>query len=262
VKVHIGQELTGCGDRGDRGSAVSLAKLGGASIPWLEEALDSIEKYGLASVYARGTAWMSLAYARNMGPAAAPRLRRLIADPKLGWFRTKLDHSVALSLGITSYVTEFTEGPFQCRLQEPRDGLDRLILGWKQNDRETIENNLGPNARAALKLLLDGRDWDTMRAELGAGKSAGDSVGYRFDIPGRWSEPEETLEPEKTYPTEAIRELLHAELPTHFKNRSGDDCGSHRVTFLRTDEEYPHYLVDDSDLGELLRLIATCAANK
>jgi hypothetical protein len=72
VKVSIEQELTGCGDRGDRGAAVSLAKLGGTSIPLLEEALDSIEKHGLESEYAYGTAWLSLAYARIMGPAAAP----------------------------------------------------------------------------------------------------------------------------------------------------------------------------------------------
>jgi hypothetical protein len=263
LKVPIGQELAGCGDRGDRGAAVSLARLGGTIIPLLEEALDSIEKNGLESEYARSTAWLSLAYARNMGPAAAPRLRRLIANPKLGFFRTKLDHSVALSLGITSYVTESAEGPFQCRLQEPRDPLNELILAWKKNDRKKIEENLGPNAKAALKSLLKGRDWEVMRAHLWFDKSAGGSMGFSFGIAGRWSEPEETLEPEKTYAEPALLELLHPELVAHFKNRLGDDCGSHPVSFLRTDEEdYPHYLVDNSDLRELLRLIATCAANK
>jgi hypothetical protein len=276
VKVPIEEELAHCSDRGNRGAAVSLAKLGGTSLPLLEEALDSIEKRALQSVYAHGTGWLSIVYARNMGPAAVPRLRRLIGNPKLVWFQVQLDHSVALALGLTSYVTESSEGPFQCRLQEPRDGLDRLILGWKQNNRQTIENNLGPNARAALKLLLDGRDLEAMRAELWVGKSGGGSVGYRFGIPGRWSEPEETLELEKAYPTVTIRELLHAELATHFKNRSGDDCGSQRVAFLKTVEvnrQYVvgkrqylvdplQYLVDNSDLEELLRLIATCAASK
>ena len=101
-----------------------------------------------------------------------------------------------------------------------------------------------------------------MRADLWAGKSGGGSVGFCFDIPGRWSEPEETLEPEKTYPEPDLRELLHPEVATYFKNGSGDDCGSYRVNFLKTVEENQQYLVDNSDLGGLLRLIATCAANK
>jgi hypothetical protein len=103
-----------------------------------------------------------------------------------------------------------------------------------------------------------------MRAELWQGKSGGGvAVGYRFEVPGRWSEPEETLEQESGVLAAPITEGPHFDLDTQFTNRSGGDCGRHSVKFVETPAGvgpgHLMYLVDNSDIGDLLSLIAACA---
>jgi len=238
--------------------AVSLAALGSAATPAIEEALDSIEKEGVQSRLYRATFWLSLAYAKIMGPAAFPRLRRMIENPQLESFHNSLGDSVALSLGLTSYVASSSVliSPSNCYDQEPHHGLDRLILAWERNDQRAVEEGLGPNARAALKSMLSVGGWDALRAELWRGSSRDAAVGYRFEAPGRWSEPEETAGQES--PRVGWRD---PEIDTVFKTGSGADCGRHTVKFLTQTSPRPaQYLIDNADLRDLLRLVTSCAA--
>jgi hypothetical protein len=102
--------------------------------------------------------------------------------------------------------------------------------------------------------MLGGKTWYEFRAGLPNPAPTSAAVGYRFDIPGRWPEPQ--------------YELLHrvsgtpepkngnVEIDTVFKDRFGADCGKFRVNFQYARK----YLVDNSDLADLLNLITSWAA--
>jgi hypothetical protein len=180
-------------------------------------------------------------------------------DPIRGSARRNMDGAIAISLALTSYVSDSlpllrniscTRGP------EPRDPLDRLILGWERNDRPWLEASLGPRARVSLNSWLDHQPWADMRQQLWPVQSAGVAVGYRFEIAGRWSEPIWTL-PE---PSANGVQAPDFDIETHFTDRFGNNCGRKRIRFLSvTENRVDRYLVDDSDLTDLLRLIGTCA---
>jgi hypothetical protein len=256
----------GCGPvKEDRATARSLADMGVSAIPAIEEAIDSVERQADESRFSFNSGWLVLAYARIKGPAALPLVRRMIGNPKLDFLQVALDQSAALSLDLTSYVSRVREPlpTLRCsRGGEPRDALDQLILGWERNDRGWLEASLGPAARGALGSLLAGRTWSVMRAALWRGKSDGVAVGYRFDTPGRWAEPDETLEQERVYENIALSPGGPA-LETRFKDSSGADCGKSLVKFanapITRGSGYPSYLVDNSNLGDLLALIGQCA---
>ena len=85
-------------------------------------------------------------------------------------------------------------------------------------------------------------------------------MGYRFDARGPWSEPPVTL-----YSKRYADSPRAAALATHFKTQSGADCGTHIVQFVLTVKEgrsfiRSYYTVNNSDLGDLVKLIATCMA--
>ncbi len=137
-----------------------------------------------------------------------------------------------------------------------------MILYWEQNDPARFEANLGPRAKAALTALLEGKSWEAMRREMWPGGRDGQaSAGYKFDIPGRWSEPEETLVEKAANSTAAIRSQSFM-LKTVFKDRFGTDCATHAISFVEVDtpDRRDKYLVDSSDLGDLLQSISSCAA--
>jgi hypothetical protein len=189
-------------------------------------------------------------------------------DALQGLDRPNLDDAIALSLGLTSYVSDSRSGirRFRCvRSPEPRDALDQLILAWEKNDRSMLEASLGPRARGALTALLKGSTWEAMQSELWQGKSGdGLAVGYRFGISGGWAEPDETLEQEREPGDAAVlSQQDDFRLDTFFKDRSGKDCSKHSVSFVTStvgaEKESPAYLVDNSDLGDLLGTIASCA---
>ena len=256
------QFSVGCGLwNTDRAAARSLAELGSSAVPEIEQALDSIERRGQASEFAVNSGWLLIAYARIEGAAALPRLRALMA-PRFGFVAVDLGYSIALSLGLTSYVSSLVRPlPIvHCgRLEESRYALDQLILGWERDDRPWLEASLGPNARDGLKTLLAGRTWGAMRATLWHGKSEVVATGYRFDAPGGWSDPPEALGAESEH-----RDVSHPtnpELGAMFKDSSGEDCGRYRLRFVRDGQGlFSRYLIDNADLGELLQLIGSCAA--
>ena len=139
----------------------------------------------------------------------------------------------------------------------PRDVLDQFILAWERNDQQWVEASLGPNAKAALQSLLNGRTWAKMRAELWRGKSDGRvAVGYRFVDSGWWSEREQPLPINLDARKPANPETL-------FTNSSGGECGRHSVRFLDADEgNHTIYRVDNPDLGDLLHVISSCAGRE
>jgi hypothetical protein len=50
------------------------------------------------------------------------------------------------------------------------------------------------------------------------------------------------------------------DIETQFTDRFGNNCGRKRIRFLSvTENRVDRYLVDDSDLTDLLSLIGTCA---
>jgi len=256
--------------RQDRSAANSLVKLGMSAVPEIERAFASMEKLGPQSPFLFNGSWLLIAYAKILGAAAYPRLQRMTGNPRLGEYEYFLDDSLAVSLGLTSFVNGLGEGygtGVTCGGKEPRDGLDRFILAWEKNDRASFEASLGPKGKASLRSLIQGRTWARMRGEFwhgGAGR--GVAVGYRFQTEGTWAEPGENLDEALALARAKLdksRLPLNPDLDTLFKNRSGEACGSQRVQFLTSEDSLFHllpvYLVDSSELGDLLRTISACA---
>ena len=257
--------------REDQKASDSLVKLGPSAIPELEGALDSIEKQGEDSLFAIKAGSLLHAYAKIEGTAALPRIRRMAGNPKvhLAVQQISLDQSFAVALGLTSYVSgsrEILAGRnITCgRVLGPQYFLDQLILGWERNDRPSVEAYLGPNARAALKLLLNGRSWAAMRANFWHGKSgSGLAVGYKLENSGKWwPEFERALEDQDEQPVGRTRIPENFELDALLKDSSGGDCGRRSVKFLRTHGESifdEKFVIDNSDLGDLLGSFSSCA---
>jgi hypothetical protein len=102
-----------------------------------------------------------------------------------------------------------------------------------------------------------------MRAELWSSKSDGNvAVGYRFELDGRWAESVETLDDRESSEVPISRQASYLTLDTLFTDRSGSECGRRRIGFLKGTGELglDTYLIDDSNIGDLLRLVAYCAA--
>ena len=285
--------------RDDRAITKLLVGWGSLAVPAIEDALDSFEARGEESKVASKLDWLLLAYARIKGPAAFPRLRRMynrrLSVYAADSYENDLDRSVALALGLTSYVSARVgrQALRQCaldtarslsrtpcvapwrqipllaincnRVDEPRDALDRLILAWEQDDRVSVEASLGARAKIALDQLLEGRAWTTVRSNLlpvKAGRRV--ALGYQFVLTGRWAEPDGTLEEDSGSGTfEAA--LVNPEIETLFTNSSGVACGKVRLSFSETPitrlPRLVKYLVDNPDLADLLQVISSCAAN-
>jgi len=261
-KYGLAKGIFSCGaaiaeGRENRRITDALVKLGLPAIPDIETALQSIDEQGQQSAFAFNSEWLLDAYARIQGPIAYVRLRKLLSNPRFAFLQLDLDRSIAISLGLTSYVSgsrapELTK---MCSpVLEPRDVLDQLILAWVTNDLQRLDATLGPSAKAALKSS------GGMRAQRWNSKTSdGPAVGYRFEDPGWWSAPEEAPEIRLDG-----RNPVNPEIDTLFTNSSGGECGRHRVKFLATRSGergiLTTYLVDNSDLAELLRLIGSCAS--
>jgi len=242
-------------------------RLGGSAVPSIEEAIDSIEERGRESEFSLNSGWLLYAYAKIKGPAAYPRLKRMVGRPNLGFLAYSLDTSIALSLALTSYVDSFrVPAKIVCRTKEPRDALDQVILAWERNDRRSFEAVLGPSAKVGLRSFLGGRTWTATRVSLWHGRPGGSvAVGYTFESGGSWAEPEETLSeavPVNTTSVDISKFPVNPEIPTAFTNSSGRDCGTYRVEFLSSRDEMGRlaYLLNNPDLGDLVRLITSCAA--
>jgi hypothetical protein len=245
----------------------SLVELGASANPDLEKELDPLEKTTGSAYDFPGAAWLLLAYAEINGRSAYPRLHRMTRNPHVIAAGIQVDSSIAVSLGLTSYVSSVNEpikNYFTCyRPEEPRDALDNVILAWERNDREWLEKNLGPRAEAVLSSMLKGGSWADMRVELWPGASTNDvAVGYHLDVPGRWSQPWMAESLEEAWGEVDVQRLpANAAIRAQFTDSEGRACGEHIVEFS-ADGRPTKYLLDDPKLGDLLRLIASCADRK
>ncbi len=261
--AHIG--IAGCGITQEvlreRSVARELARRGEAAVPELDRVLGSIEKDGEDSPFFDRSGWFLFAYARAQGPASVSRLVRMLRSPKLDSLHISLDRATALSLGITSYVSSGRESGqmFICRRPEPKDALDQFLLALERGDRTELETSLGPEARMALDRLLGGTSWKAVREELWPAPPGGQgATGYRFNIRGRWSEPEETLEENRGDGDDPLTEPEVA-LDTQFKTGSLKDCAKYVVKFSKVSEfGRSKYLVDNTNLGDLISSVAVC----
>jgi hypothetical protein len=255
--------LISCGQTAaDLSAAKELVKFGDRALPEIEAALDTIE----TGEPLFGARWLLLAYARIGGQAAYPRLKRMMENPKLSDIRSHLSDAMALSLDLTSYVTDsglLARRLFCFRQEEPRDGLDQLILAWLKGDRVWMEASLGSDARRALDSLLKKKTWAEIRAELIPSQPNGRfAIGYRFQDMGRWGRPSETLD---GFYSIIIGRSDTPTLETQFKDASGNNCSVEQIKFIRVGGFEPahiSYLVDNADLTILLRSIASCVSDR
>lgn len=283
----------------DRRIALELAVLGEAALPEIEKELDAVENgQGAPS----GLHWLELAYARIKGPSAYRKLRNLELASKLGsdsWNgddsrRMGLDQAIALSLGLTSFVSApaaSVENYRQCRFDsnanavtlspgpcpagthaepirklcsgdEPRDALETVIKALERNDDFSFRARLGSDATTALESMMKRKTWAELRTELlpQSEPRTDFAVGYLFDDAGLWSEPPDTLS-NKPYDDRPQT----AGFVTRFKTQSGADCGTYKVQFLLTPIDGvfgEQYVVNNSDLAGLLQTIASCATQE
>lgn len=241
--------LYGDYERG-RPLAKELVDLGGSAIPDLENALNSLEADGQLSGFAYRSGWLIMAYAKILGPPAFPRLRRM--KSKVGIDQDALQTGIAIALGLTSYVDgRSAQATKICFQNDPRDSLDRLILAWEHNDLKAIEESVGAEAKASLR---------GMRRELSLGKSRPDAaVGYRFESAERWAQAREVFD---GTPYQSLQVADSIEVQTRFFGRTGADCGALLVEFVTKTNApgRPDYFVANSNVADLIHLIASCAA--
>jgi hypothetical protein len=245
----------------ERSVARELASRGKAAVPELDRVLGSLERDRGDSPFFDRSGWFLFAYARAQGPAAAPALMRMTRDPRLDSLHITLDRAIALSLGLTSYVSSSREDGQMiiCRRPEPKDALDEFLLALGRGDRSELESSLGPEARMALDHLLEGKSWEPVYQELWHAPPSGQSaVGYLFDIRGRWSQPEETLEANRDDGDDPLT-AADVTLDTQFRTSSGKDCAKNLVGFKK-DSQFgrARYLVNNSNLVDLIRSINMC----
>jgi hypothetical protein len=260
-RAHIG--VVGCGITQEllrkRSVARELGSRGEAAVPELDRVLESIERDGEDSPYFSG--WFLFAYARAQGPAAASLLVRMRRSPKLDSLQISLDQAIALSLGLTSYVSSgrVSGELIICRRKEPKDALDEFLWALARGDRAELESSLGPEAQMALDRLLEGKSWDEVHQELWPALSRGQSgLGYLFDIRGRWSEPEETIEENRDDGDDPLTSTEVA-LESQFKTSTGKNCAKYLVRFTKVSElGRGRYLVDNTNLKDLISSTGVC----
>jgi len=261
VRFHCGM-ITGFLQ--ERQTARELVQLGRTAVPDLERAFDSIEKKGWVSSLYENADWLLFAYARILGPAATPRLQRMWRNPKLADARRSLDDALALSLGLTSYVSAkaLPAASSACRPELPRDALDKLVVSLGLGHLAELQKVLGPEAREALDQALYARSWETMRQDFWHVQPGVDyAVGYRFEIQGMWAEPEETLEQPRLEYRRPLSTAGRFSFETQFTDSAGKDCARYNVDFTGADAMVPlNYRIDNTDIEDLLRSIGRCAA--
>ncbi len=246
--------LFGCGSVvADEQAVRALLGFGAAALPAIEARLGSKTASDV------GWGWLVQALAAIRGPEAVPQLRAWAERGK------SVDAALATARGWTSLVSDSREivrlRVFRCRGPEPRDALDRLLLGWLRGDRTWLEGALGPRAKQALSAALRERPWPVFQQKLGWHEPRGGGVGYRFDVDGRWGEAEHQFRPRENQGKASPegREGI-VTMPVILKTAAGEDCGEVRVGFLTPAARgLGEYLVETDEMVRLLQLAAKCA---
>jgi hypothetical protein len=129
--------------REDREAVRLLINHGSAAAPKLELFLDWLSS-SQANIVPNVPLLLS-SYAQIEGSASFPFLWKLHTSANFHQLDSALDDSIALSFGLTSYISTSQEPGLiiQCRDQQPRDALDLLIRSWQSGNREWLEASLG-----------------------------------------------------------------------------------------------------------------------
>ncbi len=265
-KLRIG----GCGltpdQLQDRNVARALVKIGPPALVELQKELTLVEARGSISECPANIALLLGAFAQIAGPAAEPQVRRIAGDLTLR-LGLAAEDALALSLDLTSYVSPLRPTALisRCRGNEPKDALDTVIVGWQKNDPALLEQGLSPAAKKTLHSLLSRKSWVELRAESWRGILADrTSLGYRFEVRGRWAEPDWPLRDQGG--ADPIGGTGTFGLRTRFTDIDGVDCGHYTVYFFATTYDPKGqartFSVDNADLAGLLNLIASCASRQ
>ncbi len=267
-KLAVEMGLFGCGGGADdRAAEESVVRLGGAAGPELETALVSLESSGDSSPFALNAGWLPVAYAKIKGRSASDRLLELEREPQLAFLRASLQNALSISLSLTSYISSSTHTgkKFLCRDGQPRDALDGIVLGWLRNDRQLLDASLSARSKTAVNELEKRIGWSGVRAQLWkVGTADGAAIGYRLSADASWSLPDDTLI-ENQQKGGAAQHRENPVVETRFVTAAGNACGQRQTKFVSTREDPTSgrrtYLLDESDIEGLLRLLSSCAAS-
>ena len=259
--------ISGCGYVSeDRAASLALVKEGVTAVREIEKALGSIESMGEGSEFALNGAWLLYSYASIKGPDAYPRLRHMAENPRLASFTLALDEALAISFGLTSYVSS-TRAPlkvFNCRrTEDPRDAMDRLLLGLLRGDLALVDAAVTERTAALVNPMVRDRTLIAFGGQSGNGSTGAHlALGYRFEVAGPWGKPDELLTDAGA--TEAsLLDSDVVELGVVLTKDSGTPCSRQRVRFVRDDDRNGMargYLIDEPKPQGLLQAISSCAA--
>lgn len=256
----------GVGSCGSVGEQARLARLlvraGSKALPLIEREFQRAgvkdSELGIVST------WFEPIYARILGASAFSILKYRAGQTGDSPRRRNVDHALAISLGITSYVsdTRMPSRELSCLGDGgPRVALDRVIVGWLKADRSWLETALGSKSKAALSRLLGDEPWESFHARQMHGAPGALAVGYRLkaeDHPNFSSPGYEFVEraPDDGREDSGLPVVIEV---TVFDAKGGR-CGAMPVAFAKTGgSAWLTYRVDEDAIGPLLVMVASCA---
>ena len=257
-----GPETFTCGaERAMREEVQKLVMVGPRVLPEIEGALAEVESMGIRSKFGPKIGWLCYVYAKLNGPRALPRLQELRTKPSYAFVSAGIDDSIALSLGLTSYLD--SDRPLAERMDcskpiDPRNALDGIILGWQKQDRAWIEKQLGPNALASLAASLKKTSWAEWSSKRWRGTGGARIIGYRFLDEGDWNLPSETLSSQEPQIDVMVAKRVSS-LATRFVDHSGNTCGAMTIVIRSTGDYFRPSKIDNPNIVQVLSLIASCS---
>jgi len=230
-------------------AAIALRRHGAAAVPAIEAELT---RKGF------GRYWLSATYASIRGRQAFPVLRELASR-----MDESFDEAIAVALDLTSYVS--TSRPVGANIScvrgfQPRDALDRVVLGVLRGDRTWLASG--------VDLAREGegrREWGLIVAGIGSGSGGRprvSAVGYRLAGDDSWSDPPVVLtapRPDRRLRADAGE--MRIAMQARFHNERGEFCGEVAVQFQSNPEgdSFRPFLVDQASARELVPLILKCS---
>ena len=255
LDVYARKSIMSCGSVAEEGARMSqtvrkLAAFGYSAIPSLERVLESVEGEGKKSEYAEIVGPVAFAYAKILGPAAAPRLRDLIKKGEV-FPVSAVAGAIGYADGLTGYQWP-TLPPASdiCEGSGPLYSLGRLIFAWQAHNSEFVEEALGPKALRSW-LMQRAEFWDDQPAEPQA-------TGFVLLVDGRWSEPYAWLRDDPPSVAGSLEGTRDPVIETVFSDKDGNTCGRVRVEFTQVRITRP-YQVNNGNLREVLEILRRCS---
>ncbi len=233
-----------CGmEEPDRSATSALHRLGESAVAPIETTL---QRQITKRTHYRRLFWIASVYASLRREDALPLLSQLEDVAQNDSIR-------AIALDLTSYVSEQRPAllSISCvRGMQPRDALDRVILGWLKGDWRWLATGLEASANEGARIPTQAGDKAETRA-----------FGYRFEGDHNWATPALPLGGAE-FRSPPFEKQEQFAIPTRFVDRLGAPCGAVTVHFRRnpTPEYGTPYLLEQRSLQPLLEIIAACAA--